>query len=155
MPTTISHAMALLRLGAHQSAVAAPVYEQGLEVGLRAALRHAVLRRDAHVVADLAQRDAATAAGEAQPASQRLLLDVRQAAGVTARRYLRTPVQCLQLARVHRQAQAGSILAVGGLAAHARAVRLHRGELLAEFETFALLAARRVTRSLEHAAAQR
>src|SRR5436190_5453618 len=54
MPTTTSQAMPLPRFRAQQPAVATPVDEQRLEIGLRGALLQTVLRRKAHVVADLA-----------------------------------------------------------------------------------------------------
>src|SRR5262245_61131994 len=56
MPTTISQAIGLPRRGMQQAADAAPVDEQRLEVGLRAALGAAVFRRHEHEVAEVAQR---------------------------------------------------------------------------------------------------
>src|SRR5216117_25542 len=130
---------ALPRIAAQQPAIAAPVDQQRLEVALRAALLDAVLRGNAHIVADLAQRDVAAPRAEAQPALKGFLLQIGDVAGMAARRDLRAPIERLQLARFHRHLQVGGVARISGVAADARAVALHGGELLAELEALALL----------------
>src|SRR5712691_1111100 len=101
IPTTISQPVTSApffpsrssRLLMQELAAAAPVDDQRLQVGLRAALRRAVLRRDAHELARLAQRHAATAGGEAQTPFERLLLQASQYASVTARCDLGAPLE--------------------------------------------------------------
>src|SRR5438067_1888831 len=133
--------------------MAAPVDEERLEIGLRAALLAAVLRRDAHVVPELAQRHVAAAGAKAQAALQRLLLHLGDTAAMPARRDARAPLEGLQLAAVDAVAERGFVLRLLSVAMHRGAVGVQVRELLAELEALALLAARRVARALEDAAA--
>src|SRR6266446_8075760 len=92
-----------LRLLMQKLAAASGIDDQRLEVGLRAALRRAVLRRDAHELARFAQRHAAALRREAQAAFERLLLQASQYASVTARCDLGAPLERagFQLPGVH------------------------------------------------------
>src|SRR2546426_12407381 len=116
-------------------AAAAPVDDQRLEVGLRAALRRAVLRRDAHEPARLAQRHAATAGGEAQAAFERLLLQTGQQATMSAGRHPRAPLQVREFSALDRISQRRGITPIARIAAHAGAVAVQRRGLSAEPDT--------------------
>src|SRR5882762_520522 len=162
IPTTISQPVTSapffpsrsLRLLAQQLAATAPVDDQRLEVGLRAALRRAVLRHDAHELARLAQRHAATAGGEAQTPFERLLLQASQYTSVTAWCDLGAPLEGtgFQLPGVDGKNQIRLVTTFGYVAAHASAIAVQRREFLAELEALALLPAGAVTRAFEHAA---
>src|SRR5438094_8304018 len=105
--------------------MAAPVDEERLEIGLRAALLAAVLRRDAHVVAELPQRHVAAAGAKAQAALQRLLLHVGYVAAVPARRHARVPLEGLQLPGDDAVAEGGFVLRLLSVAMHRGAVGIH------------------------------
>src|SRR5712691_6834667 len=160
IPTTISQPVTSapffpsrsFRLLAQQLAATAPVDDQRLEVGLRAALRRAVLRRDAHELARLAQRHAAAAGSEAQAAFERLLLQAGHHATMSARRHPRAPLQVCQFSALDRISQARGITLIASVAAHACAIAVQRREFLAQLEALALLPAGAVARALEHAA---
>src|SRR4029077_4470614 len=113
----------------------------------------AVLRGNAHVVAELAQRHVTTAGAEAQSALQPLLLYAGYAAAMPARCDARAPVERLELAGLDAVAEHRFVLRLLGVAMHRRAIGVHLGELLAELEALALLPARRVARALEDPAA--
>src|SRR5262249_40910749 len=134
------------------AAISAAVDEQRLEIRLRAAQRGAILGRNAHVVAEVAQGHIAGPGGELQPALELSLLARRDGAALAVD--ARAPLERFQLTRLDDVGEARRVGRISRFAAHVRAVCRHRRKFFAELESLALLAAGAIAHALERAAAQ-
>src|SRR6185436_15902897 len=143
------------RFRPEEAAAAAPVDEHRLEVRLRAAGFGAILRRDADVIAEVAQRHAAASRSELQSALVRPLLLGEHVAVMAGRGDLRPPLERRQLAGGYGVGEGRAVAGVTRIAAHGLAVARHLRELLAELEALALLPARSIAHAFENPAAQR
>src|SRR5438552_3976996 len=143
IPTTTSQLISArsFRHRMQQPALPAAVDQQRLEVRLGAAARAAVLRRDLHVLAQLAQRQAALPVHEMQPALGGLLLELGHAAAVAGGRELRAPRERprLELPRLDAVLERRLVARIARIAAHGGAVAFHGGQVLGELEALALL----------------